>query len=358
MIESHPLKGIKVIELANVLAGPAVGMFLAELGAEVIKIENRLNGGDMTRSWKLSTEKKDVPISAYFSSINFGKDYLDKDLNNALDHKEVLDLISEADVLINNMKGSSSRKFGLDKDSLRKINERLIHAELTGFAGENSKVGFDIVLQAETGYLSMTGTDKEAAKLPVALIDVLAAHQMKEGILLALFLRERDGRGSHISCSLEEASLSSLSNQATNFLMQGFVAGRMGTLHPNIAPYGEVVRTKDLKEFVLAIGTQGHFERFCEFLGLGQLLKDERYADNQNRVVNRIGLHKLLQSKVSLLDSEEFEKACDSLKIPVGRIKNLDEVLTSAVAEGMILEEKIENIPTKRLKTVAFHMHR
>ncbi|NNK80733.1 MAG: hypothetical protein HKO93_04475, partial [Flavobacteriales bacterium] len=107
-----------------------------------------------------------------------------------------------------------------------------------------------------------------------------------------------------------------------------------------------------------AIGTQGHFERFCGFLGLGQLLKDERYADNQNRVVNRIGLHKLLQSKVSLLDSEEFEKACDSLKIPVGRIKNLDEVLTSAVAEGMILEEKIENIPTKRLKTVAFHMHR
>ncbi len=358
MQEFKPLSGLKVIETANVLAGPSVGMFLAELGAEVIKIENPVQGGDMTRAWKLNSEDPDSSISAYFSSVNYGKLYLKKDLSNKDDRKEVLAMIEDADILVNNMKLTSAMKFGLDYESLSKSNPRLIHAELTGFAGANTKVGFDIVLQAETGYLSMTGEPANPAKLPVALIDIIAAHQMKEGILLSLYQRERDGKGAHILCSLEEASLSSLANQATNYLMESFVPGRMGSLHPNIAPYGEIVRTSDHAEFVLAIGSEPQFERFCQLLGKAEWVDDERFMDNQCRLTNRSVLDGKMKKAVQGISADEFENACERLNIPVGKIKSLDEVLESEVAQGMVREEKIEGHPTRRLSSLAFKITR
>lgn len=354
----RPLEGIKVIETANVLAGPSVGMFLAELGADVLKIENRGRGGDMTRSWKLASEDSSSPISAYFSSVNYGKRYLDKDLKNDQDRADVVELIHDADILINNMKLDSARKFGLDYKSLSAVNPRLILAELTGFAGDNDKVGFDIVLQAETGYLSMCGEGDRPSKLPVALIDVIAAHQMKEAILLALYQRERDGKGAHILCSLEEASLSSLANQATNYLMESYVPRRLGSLHPNIAPYGEVMKTKDNAEFVLAIGTQAQFERFCDILGHEEWSSDERFSHNVARLKHRSELDSLIRDSLQEMDADVFESACDRHKVPVGRIKSMDEVLQSASAQAMIREEIIDGKLSKRLSSIAFTMTR
>ena len=161
---------LKVIELAGVLAGPSVGMFFAELGAEVIKVENRAMGGDMTRSWRLAQEDKNKITSAYFSSINYRKQYLDLNLKEKEDHCTLMDMIREADILLTNFKSGSDTKLGLDPKQVKEVNPRLIYAKIEGFTSKPEKVAFDVVLQAESGFLGMTGSPEgELAKMPVAL---------------------------------------------------------------------------------------------------------------------------------------------------------------------------------------------
>ena len=181
-----PLKGLKVIELASVLAGPAIGMFFAELGAKVIKVENRSKGGDMTRHWKLASESSSSPISAYFSSVNYGKEYVDLNLEEASDRDRLYALMEDADIVVNNMKPSSAKRLGVDAHELKKNYPGLIIASLHGFAGESNQVAFDIVLQAETGFISMCGSEGHPAKIPVAVIDLIAAHQLKEAVKMAI----------------------------------------------------------------------------------------------------------------------------------------------------------------------------
>ncbi|MDX1912653.1 MAG: CoA transferase, partial [Saprospiraceae bacterium] len=179
-------KGLKVVEFASVLAGPAVGMFFAELGAEVVKIENKTTGGDVTRGWKQATEDPASPISAYWSSVNWGKKYLLLDLGDAADRAQALEYALAADVVISNFKPSSARRMGFDAQTLRAQNPQLIYAQLNAFADpEDESPAFDAVLQAEAGFLYMTGeANRPPVKMPVALIDILAAHQLKEAILL------------------------------------------------------------------------------------------------------------------------------------------------------------------------------
>lgn len=353
-----PFEGLTVIELAAVLAGPSVGMFFAELGARVIKVENRSNGGDMTRSWKLPDEDKNASISAYFSAVNYKKEYVDLDLRTVAGLERLKDLMGHADVFLNNMKSSSARAFGLDQKSLAKAYPKLIHCELSGFKYEEDKVAFDAVLQAETGFISMNGSPGRPAKLPVAFIDLFAAHQLKEAILIALIERMKDGKGSHIQCSLEESALAALANQASNQLMEGHMARPMGTLHPNIAPYGEIVSTKDGVEYILAIGTQVHFEGLCEILSRNGLTSDKRFVSNQERVKHRGSLHELLQAPCQEMSSSDFEQACQSKKVPVGRIRSLDEVVKSEAALTMRRDETIEGKPTSRLSSIAFQIER
>jgi crotonobetainyl-CoA:carnitine CoA-transferase CaiB-like acyl-CoA transferase len=346
-------KKLKVVELASVLAGPAVGMFFAELGAKVIKVENKKVGGDVTRTWKTSQEDAH-PVSAYFSSVNYAKTYVSLDISDARDYQKLIKLISTADVVISNFKTASAKKLKVDFATLKKINPTLIYAQLNGFNDAN-RVAFDVVLQAETGFMYMNGqADSEPTKMPVALIDVLAAHQLKEGILCALLKREQTKKGSLVECSLEEAAIASLVNQATNYLMNNSVPQRMGSLHPNIAPYGEIVYTKDKKALVLAAGNDKQFQDLCLLLGIEKIALQNKFLHNQNRVENRDELHIILSNAFLKKTIKEIYPKLLKHNVPVGAIKNLKEVFETKTAQQMILEETIEGKKTKRVKTVAF----
>ncbi|KAB2810339.1 CaiB/BaiF CoA transferase family protein [Phaeocystidibacter luteus] len=345
-----PLTGLKVVELATVLAGPEVGRFLAELGATVVKYEPPK--GDVTRGWRLANEDSTSSISAYFAAINAQKSYDVLDLKSSEGIDSLQSLLSDADVLLTNFKPEDEKVFGLTTDSLKSKFPRLIWGKISGFSSDINRPAFDVVLQAETGWISMTGQPNQLpSKLPVAMIDVIAAHQLKEAILLALLEREKHGTGSHWAVSLEEASLSALANQATNYWMNNHVAKAMGTAHPNIAPYGDLLPTKDGKWAVPAIGSHAQFQKFTELLNLSTLASDLRFRSNVDRVTNRSALIEELSKATKQWNSEELNKACGDHRIPLGIVRSLDEVLDSPQAQEVALEEEIEGRKTKRVKS-------
>jgi crotonobetainyl-CoA:carnitine CoA-transferase CaiB-like acyl-CoA transferase len=351
-----PLHDLKVVELASVLAGPAVGMFFAELGAEVIKVENKTTGGDVTRSWKLPVEDPAAPYSAYYASVNWGKTVWMLDLNDPADRAQVLEAVRQADIVISNFRPDSARKLGMDYDSLQQINPRLLFGHITGFGDDNPLPAFDVVLQAEAGFLFMNGEPGgEPVKMPVALIDLLAAHQLKEGLLLALLRRERTGQGAFVSVSLLESAIASLANQATNWLMAGHIPQRMGSMHPNIAPYGDIFYTSDGKPVVLAIGNERQFEALCKQLGLPDLPQDERFGANAARVRHRAALCAELAPALHRFQRDELLRQLQAAGIPCAGIRNMQEVFELPAAQAMILEElSPEGILTRRPGTVAF----
>ncbi|MCT4582941.1 MAG: CoA transferase [Flavobacteriales bacterium] len=347
---------LKVIELASVLAGPSVGMFFAELGAQVIKIENKRTNGDVTRNWKLPNEQKDA-VSAYFSSINWGKQHLFIDYSNDEDYNTVLQLLMDADLVICNFKQGAAAKFNLDYASIKALNPSIIYAQLNGFESTPERVAFDVVLQAECGYMYMNGqADSPPTKMPLALMDILAAHQLKEGILVALINKATTGKGAYVESSLEEAAISSLANQATNWLMNKKIPQRMGSLHPNIAPYGDVFQTKDNKELVLAIGSDAQFQKFCKLLGSEELSNKAIFLTNEARVKNRSLLKAALADLIINYNRDELIEACIKNGIPMGAVRNMQEVFETPIAQKMILEEQVGNQNTKRVKTIAFNI--
>jgi len=342
-------KGLKVVEFASVLAGPSVGMFFAELGAEVLKIENKKAGGDVTRSWKLASEDRNHPFSAYYSSVNFGKQSILLNLKEVDGIEKAKQFAKAADVVIVNFKAGDAEKLGLDYKSLKLINPKLIYGEITGF-GTSKRVAYDIVLQAESGFLSMNGTQNgELCKMPVALIDLLAAHQLKEGILLAMLKQQQEKKAIKVSVSLLDAAVSSLANQATNFLMTQYIAEPMGTLHPNIAPYGEFFSCKDGKQIVLAIASTVQFEKLCNVLKVTQLLEDDRFMDNQSRVQHRKALAILLEKKIRGCNREELMNLFIEKDIPAGAVKTINEVFDVKEVKARVLSEEKEG---QQLKTV------
>ena len=343
------LSHLKVIELASVLAGPAVGQFFAELGAEVIKIENARTRGDVTRSWKLPTENPDRLDSAYYRSINWGKSPRLLDLRESKDQKEVHDLVKTADVVISNFSTAAARKLAMDGPTLRALNSRLIFARLDAFSPDSRRPAYDIVLQAETGFLSMNGTAAgELCRMPVALIDILAAHQLKEGVLLALLRRAVTGKGATVTTSLYHSALASLTNQATNYLIEGHVSHPMGSQHPNIAPYGDIFELADGARIVLAIGSNKQFAAFCDLIGLPQV---DTFNDNQQRVQQRPALIAYLQQGLGKQTYEELALAAEEARIPVGRIRNMAEVFAVAEAQAQLLSYPNGE---RAVKTVSF----
>jgi len=350
-MEKNPLSGLKVLELASVLAGPAVGTFLAELGADVIKIENPNTGGDVTRSWKLSSEDTNSDMSAYFASVNVGKEHRFLNLKSADDLETVKHLAIESDIIVANYRSGQAERFGLDFESVRKKNPKVIYGNITGFGPNESRPAFDVVLQAETGYMFMNGQpENEPTKMPVALIDVLAAHQMKEAILLALLNREKSGEGALVEVSLFDAAVSALTNQASNWLMNGHIPQRIGSLHPNIAPYGEVLKSKDDKMIVLAVGSNAQCIALFKVLGLEKLSNDERFSSNQHRIENRTELHKLLQYKAVQRTCNDLMSEFLSKNIPAGVINNLKEVFENESAQKLVVKDG----ETKRVSQIAF----
>src|SRR6478735_1388203 len=293
------LQGLKILELASVLAGPGVGQFFAELGAEVIKVENVKTGGDVTRSWKLASEKEEEDRSAYFTSVNWGKKSLAIDLTSTSGKEIVQKLVAKADVVIASYKPGNAEKLGVAYLQLNKTNPKLIYGQITGYGLDNNRVGYDAVIQAESGFMDMNGErGGDPLKMPVALVDVLAGHQLKEGLLLALLKKEKTGDGSFVEVSLIQAAVASLANQASNWLVAKSLPARKGSLHPNIAPYGESFETKDQKRIILAVGSDRQFVDLCEVLKLSKLIVDIRFSTNQNRVVHRSALGETLGTKI------------------------------------------------------------
>lgn len=359
MVQDKFFSGLKVVEFASVLAGPAVGMFFAELGAEVIKIENKTTGGDVTRSWKQPSEDPDSPISAYWCSVNWGKRHLLLDLYDPADRDVATKVATTADVVISNFKPSSARRMGFDPETLRSENPRLIYAQLNSFADpEDESPAFDIVLQAEAGFLAMCGEQGgPPVRMPVAFVDLLAAHQLKEAILLALLQRERTGEGSTVSTSLMESALASLANQASNYLMTGHIPQRMGTRHPNIAPYGDTFQCADGQTLLLAVGTERQFSQLCKVLNLENLLQNVDFQTNTARVKNRERLNEMLQAAISAMALNDAMTKLQAASVPAARIRDMASVFEMPAAQEMVLEERLsEGRLTKRVKTIAFNI--
>ncbi len=349
-------KDLTVIELASVLAGPAVGMFFAELGAKVIKIENSRSGGDVTRSWKLPEEDPAAPHSAYWCSVNWGKEVHFADLQSAEGQQFVRSLVQTADVVISNFRPASAKKMGMDYAALRSLRPSLIYAQISGFGEDDETPAYDIVLQAEAGFLHITGEPgRESVRMPVALIDLLAAHQLKEGILLALLQKAATGKGSLVKTSLLESAVASLANQATNWLMAGHLPQRMGTAHPNIAPYGEIFYGNDGKALVLAVGSDQQFRALCESLGMAELASDRRFLTNSARVKNRRALSRLLKPAFGRFSRQEWMEIFRKNSIPAGSIRNMEEVFELPLAKAMWLDDQLaDGAVGRRVRSVAF----
>jgi crotonobetainyl-CoA:carnitine CoA-transferase CaiB-like acyl-CoA transferase len=332
------LNHLKVVELASVLAGPAVGQFFAELGAEVIKVENLNTGGDVTRSWKSKDENTD-DRSAYFCCCNWGKKSVALDLNAQSGKQIVHQLIKEADIVIASYKPGDAEKLGVSYAQVKQLNAKLIYGQITGYGSVDQRVGYDAVIQAESGFMDLNGEKNgEPLKMPVALIDVLAAHHLKEGLLLALLHRQQTGEGSLVEVSLLQAALSSLSNQATNWLVGNKVPVRSGSLHPNIAPYGESFLSKDHKKILLAIGSDRQFADLLKILKLEEYFVDERFQSNQTRVLHREELAHVIAAAIAQRNASELMKHLHQKKIPAGIIQNVKEALAMKPALELILE--------------------
>jgi crotonobetainyl-CoA:carnitine CoA-transferase CaiB-like acyl-CoA transferase len=346
-------KELLIIETAGVLAGPSVGMFFAELGARVIKIEPP--AGDPTRQWKLQSEDPESPISAYFCSVNYGKQHRILNLKDPGSKAELDELIAKADILISNHLERQAESLGLSESHIRSVNQSIIHGHIKGFA-QSDEPAFDVVLQAETGYISMTGSPGHLAKLPIAMIDILAGHQLKEGILTALLNRMETGEGAYVEVSLEEAAIAGLANQASNYLMEGAIAKPMGTMHPNIVPYGNLFNCAAGEQMLIACGSDAHFDRLCNVLQVPEISSDARFCSNQERLKHRTELHEVLQKRIEPYDRSILLDLLEKARVPAGAVRTLDQFMDGDVARSMVLESDIEGYSTKRVKGNAFRI--
>lgn len=329
-----------VLELASVLAGPSVGQFFAELGATVVKLENAVTGGDVTRNWKLSGEQGSQGVSAYFSAANWGKRSVGLDITQPQALEVVHQLAAKADLVIASYKPGDAEKLQVDYRTLTQLNPRLIYGHITGYGPEDERAGYDAVIQAESGFMFLNGSpDGPPTKMPVALIDVLAAHQLKEGILTALLQRERSGKGSYVQVSLFDAAVSALANQGTNYLVAGHNPQRMGSEHPNIVPYGRVYTCKDGLPLVLAIGDDRQFRRLCQALGDSALAERPEFATNSARVRHREAVNEQLEKLIGQHERQCLLQELHRLHVPAGAVNSVPEVFEQPQARRMLLTQ-------------------
>ena len=354
---SNFFSDLKILDLSSILAGPQVGSFFSELGAQVIKVENAKTDGDATRQWKLEVEKGSESISSYYASANYMKESIFLDLSDISDYQKLLELVREADILISNFQPHIATKLNVDYHSLAKYNGHLIYAQLYAYAVNDPRPGYDLVMQAETGFMSMNGEPNgDPAKMPVAMIDIMAAHQLKEAILIALIKRGRDAAGSLVEVSLYQSAIASLANQASNYLMAGHIPKKLGSLHPNIAPYGDKYTSKDNLTFILAVGSDIQFNKLGKTLSCEKLLS-ATFNSNSERLSNRSALNELLQAKFGLLEYLEIEALLDNNNIPFCRVLSLDRVFTEKLARDMILDHVIEGDAVKSVSQIAFSIN-
>jgi crotonobetainyl-CoA:carnitine CoA-transferase CaiB-like acyl-CoA transferase len=318
-----------VLELAGVLAGPSVGQFFAELGARVIKLENPSTNGDVTRTWKMPGEVSG-DLSSYFHSCNWGKESIAVDLKTSEGHDIMHALAAKADLVISNFVPAVAKKLSADYESLRALNPGIIVGSIVGYTPESDRPGYDAIIQAEAGYYYINGDpqseDWKPTKMPVPLMDILAGHQLKQAILIAIIKKQKTGRGSNVTVSLFDSAVSALTNQSTSWLVAGQIPSPMGSEHPNIAPYGSVYKSKDGRSVVLAVGTDRQFVSLCEVLNLPDLATDPRFLNNSDRVMHRAVLKHILKTAIHNFSREAFLDACQKAGIPAGAVHRMDEV--------------------------------
>lgn len=325
-----PYSGLRVLELARVLAGPWIGQTLADLGAEVIKVESP--DGDETRHWGppfLTNADGSAADAAYFHSCNRGKESLVLDFRKPQDRERVVQLAREADVLIENFKVGGLEKYGLDYASLARLNPRLVYCSISGFGLDGryaDRPGYDFVAQAMSGLMDVTGEPgRPPQKVGVAVADITTGLYGLIGIQAALAERARSGRGQHVGVALLDATIGILANQAMNCLIGKLAPTRMGNSHPNIAPYQEF-RTAD-GFIVVAVGNDSQFRCLCEALECAPLADDPRFASNGARVRNRPALEQALAPRLAALRREEALARLEAARVPSGPINSVAEAL-------------------------------
>ncbi len=357
MNEKTPLHGLKVLELASVLAGPSVGMFFAELGASVFKVENVTTQGDVTRKWKLPSESADTDISGYFSCVNWGKESLAVDLCAENGLQLIYELAASCDIVLVSYKPGDAEKLKVDYPTLKHYNESIIYSHITGYGLQNSRAGFDAIIQAESGFTYMNGESHgPPTKMPVALMDVLAAHHLKSAILLALYSREKTGKGQYIEASLFKAGIASLANQATNWLVGKAIPQRMGSDHPNIVPYGTIFKTSDNKEIVLAAGTDKQFRELITLLGRPDLAQNCKFEKNHGRVIHKDEINEVLQNLILKFRRDEILELFQQKSIPAGGVFNMKEVFEVPESASMVIRGNYDDgLEIQGVRSIAFN---
>ncbi len=342
-MNNPPLKGVRVIELARILAGPWAGQVLADLGADVIKVENP-NGGDDTRKWGppfVEGADGENLSAAYYHSCNRGKRSIALDFSKAEEAEKLKKLIATADVLIENFKLGGLKKYGLDYESLKAINPRLVYCSITGFGQTGPyapRAGYDFIIQGMSGLMSITGAPGgEPQKVGVAVSDIFTGLYSVIAIQAALRHAEATGQGQHIDMALLDSQVAVLANQNMNYLISGNSPVQMGNAHMNIAPY-EVLPVKD-GHIILAVGNDGQFQRFCKIVGLDDLPADERFATNPARVANRTALHERIVATLAGWEKAELLGKFDANAVPASPINTIEEMFDDpqVKARGMQL---------------------
>ncbi|SCX31635.1 Succinyl-CoA:(R)-benzylsuccinate CoA-transferase subunit BbsF [Agrobacterium sp. DSM 25558] len=325
-----PLTGIRVIELARVLAGPWAGQMLADMGADVIKVESP-DGGDDTRAWGppfVESVDGDNLSAAYYHSTNRGKRSITVDLKTDEGRQTVRRLVKTADVVIENFKRGGLEKYGLDYQSLRALNPKLIYCSITGFGQTGPYAdfaGYDYIVQGMSGFMSITGEpDGQPMKAGVAVADIFTGIYSVTAIQAALIHAMRTGQGQHIDMALLDVQSAVLANQNMNYLISGKAPVRLGNAHPNISPY-EVVPTAD-GFLILAVGNDGQFRRLCKILGIDAIADDERYATNKARVAHKVEVRQIVSTETLKWMKRDLLTACETNAVPAGPINSIEEM--------------------------------
>ncbi len=340
-MSGKPLAGLKVVELARILAGPWAGQILADLGADVIKVESP--EGDDTRRWGPPFWiRQGEPVAAYFHACNRGKRSVVADFRTEEGRAKVRALIAEADVVIENFKVGGLKKFGLDHDTLRAAYPHLIWCSITGFGQDGPyahRAGYDYVIQGMAGLMSITGPPEgEPHRFGVAVTDLFTGVYAAVAILAALHERGKAGQGAHLDLALLDCAVAVLANQAMNYFCSGEPPGRTGNYHPNLAPY-QVFAVAD-GHVIIAVGNDGQFERLCQLIERADLLADPRFRENAGRVRNRAALAEALQNSLITWNKAALLQACEAQGVPAGPINRIDEVFQDpqVIARGMRLD--------------------
>jgi len=340
------LEGIKVLDLARVLAGPWATMTLGDLGAEVWKVEQP-GAGDDTRGWMPPSVEG---VSTYYLGANRNKKSLAVDIGTVEGREIIVELARKADILVENFRPASLRKFKLTYEDLRAINPRLIVCSISGYGRghvQEERPGYDFIIQAESGFMAITGErDGEPMRLGVAFIDLVTGMNAVQAVLAALYMRERTGEGQWLDIGLNDSALFLLANVASGYLNTGKEHGRYGNAHPSIAPY-QIFGCADGR-IAIAIGTDEQFRRFCRVIGLPGLAEDPRYATNRKRTEHRDTLLPLLERHFSGLKLAATLADLHAAGVPAGDVRSVGQALTSDIAA---LRQSVVSVPAPKIGT-------